>query len=163
MKKGFTLIELLVVVSIIGVLATIVLSSLGEARDRAQDAKIKSSLRALTNQAELFYLDNNGYVGPGGGTGGYRRVDNGDTSSGGANSFCTLDPFIDRMFDSLSGITYLNCRAGFSSGTWGGIPRGPYYASGAVLSDGTQFCVDNTGFAGVPTRDILTWFTPACN
>lgn len=61
MKKGFTLIELLVVVSIIGVLATIILSSLNETRQRAQEAVVFSEVRSLRQALELYYLDNNQY------------------------------------------------------------------------------------------------------
>ncbi|MCI5051105.1 MAG: type II secretion system GspH family protein [Candidatus Pacebacteria bacterium] len=55
-EKGFTLIELLVVVSIIGVLASIVLSSLGEARNKAKDAKILSQVRELQKAIEAHNL-----------------------------------------------------------------------------------------------------------
>jgi prepilin-type N-terminal cleavage/methylation domain-containing protein len=60
-SKGFTLIELLVVVAIIGILATVVLSSLGSARTRARDARRVSEMKNLETALEMYYLDYNQY------------------------------------------------------------------------------------------------------
>lgn len=61
LKRGFTLIELLVVIAIIGILASVVLASLNSARDKGEDAAIKSNLNNIRAQAELFYDDNGDY------------------------------------------------------------------------------------------------------
>lgn len=60
-KKGFTLIELLVVVAIIGVLASIVLSSLNAARSKARDAKRITELKQIQTALELYYNDHGAY------------------------------------------------------------------------------------------------------
>ena len=60
-SKGFTLIELLVVIAIIGILSSIVLASLNEARKNAKDASIKSAIMESTKMAEVFYHDTGDY------------------------------------------------------------------------------------------------------
>jgi len=59
-SKGFTLIELLVVVAIIGILATIILSSLSSARESARDAKRLSDIKTIQTALEMYANDNNG-------------------------------------------------------------------------------------------------------
>ena len=54
-NKGFTLIELLVVIAIIGILASVVLSSLSSAKSKGKDAAVKSQLSQIRSQSEIYY------------------------------------------------------------------------------------------------------------
>ena len=58
--QGFTLIELLVVISIIGILATIGLSSYQSSQMKARDAQRKSDLNQYRNALENYASVNNG-------------------------------------------------------------------------------------------------------
>jgi prepilin-type N-terminal cleavage/methylation domain-containing protein/prepilin-type processing-associated H-X9-DG protein len=63
--RAFTLIELLTVIAIVGVLAALVIVSVGRARLKAADANCQSNLRQLATAYLLYVGDNAGTTPPG--------------------------------------------------------------------------------------------------
>ena len=61
-RKGFTLIELLIVVVIIGILAAIAIPKFSATREKAYFAAMKSDLKNLASQQEIYYSDNYSYT-----------------------------------------------------------------------------------------------------
>ena len=56
-KKGFTLIELLVVIAIIAILSTLAVVALGNARQKARDAKRQADLKVMQTAIEMYSSD----------------------------------------------------------------------------------------------------------
>jgi prepilin-type N-terminal cleavage/methylation domain-containing protein len=65
-NKGFTLIELMVVISIIGLLSSIVLASIKDARDRSVATKFKSEIQQFISALELYKTSTGKYPYEGG-------------------------------------------------------------------------------------------------
>ncbi len=61
-NKGFTLIELLIVVVIIGILAAIAIPKFSATREKAYYAALKSDVKNLASQEEIYYSDNYTYT-----------------------------------------------------------------------------------------------------
>ena len=61
-KKGFTLIELLIVVVIIGILAAIAIPKFSQTREKAYVSAMKSDLKNLASQQEIYYADHYVYT-----------------------------------------------------------------------------------------------------
>ncbi len=60
-KNGFTLIELLVVIAIIGMLASIVMGSLNDARQNSKVAKILAEIREVKKVVVFYVIDTDRY------------------------------------------------------------------------------------------------------
>ena len=61
-RKGFTLIELLVVISIIALLLSIMMPSLGKVKDMSKCLVCQTNLKQLTFAWYAYTLDNNGEI-----------------------------------------------------------------------------------------------------
>jgi general secretion pathway protein G len=60
-ERGFTLIELLIVIVILGILAGIVIFSVGAITDRGNEAACKTDLKTIEVAVEAYRAKNGGY------------------------------------------------------------------------------------------------------
>jgi prepilin-type N-terminal cleavage/methylation domain-containing protein len=127
-SKGFTLIELLVVVAIIGVLSSIVLSSLNDARARARDARRQTDMRTIYNALVQYELDR-GFVPI---TSSYGESNNGGWDNSAVGGFLTF--LVDDGYLSSVPIDPLNVDSGGES-NW---DTGDYHYK--------YFCYSSTSF-----------------
>jgi prepilin-type N-terminal cleavage/methylation domain-containing protein len=129
-KNGFTLIELLVVIAIIGILSTVILTSLSQSQAKAYDSKIKQQLNGFRTAAQMYFTNH----------GGYDPATN-DCSQGMFNDVDTQNgsPGLYIASGNLPASTQVFCGSSLKA-----------YALKATLYSGSGYwCVDNTGFSGM--------------
>jgi len=85
-NRGFTLIELLVVIAIIGLLSTVIMTSLNSARRKARDARRKIDMKQIQQALDLYYDDNGSYPSTGGAWRGV-SVNGGSRNTSGPNAY----------------------------------------------------------------------------
>ena len=144
-KQGFTLIELLVVIAIIGLLSTLSILALNQARARARDAKRIADVRQMQTALEMYYNEFGDYP------------DDGDIVVGGSigtstNVYLAAIPAPPKPFDgaecaTLAPDAYTYIRTGVASE--GSAAYTINYCLGATINDVTGDVLQTASPAGI--------------
>ncbi len=135
--RGFTLIELLVVIAIIGLLASIVLAQLANARKKGSDTAIKGELHNVrTAAAEQYYLLTGSYGQNGVQTGICTTASGGSSMWGDATT--SMAALISDISTKVGGASYMDCGTNNTTNQW---------SVAAVMPSGATWCVDWNGKA----------------
>jgi prepilin-type N-terminal cleavage/methylation domain-containing protein len=158
-QGGFTLIELLVVVIIIGILASIVIASLNDARKKGNDKAIMTNMKNAQNQAEINYhtrtTNPSTYVGicsisgtAGGAKNIYPMIEAASKAAG-------LNGVVNTSYAVAGSTTTATCHVNGGGGAW---------AAEVPLFEGTNqmWCIDSLGKA-IKTDKTLGASDTTCN
>jgi len=125
-QKGFTLIELLVVIAIIGLLSTLAVVALNNARMKSRDAKRVSDIKQMQTAFELYYNDANAYPAAvtGGGTiasGGVTYMSSVPSNPTPVDTGCTDSTYTYVSASPYSTYTLTYCLGGITGGISAGV------------------------------------------
>jgi type IV pilus assembly protein PilA len=147
MNRAFTLIEMLVVVAVIGILAAVVLASLGGAKSQGNDTAVKGDLGTILTQAVLYYGIGNTYCGQAS----QSCIDNPSTVYVSGSAGCTTDGtvFKDSQSNGLTSsienaITTAQKNAGGSANVICQM-KSQQFLVAAKLSNTHWWCIDYAG------------------
>jgi prepilin-type N-terminal cleavage/methylation domain-containing protein len=153
-KKGFTLIELLVVIAIIGLLSTLAVVALNNAREKARDAKRVADIKQIQTALELFNTETGAYpvktgivpLGTINAPAGSYITTGCDFDSTGAAPCSTISS-LGGISDAASGTTYM-----------GLVPDDPSANATAACADpATALCVASYAITAGTTYEINFW------
>lgn len=147
MRRGFTLIELLVVISIVGLLSSVVLSSVNSARGKMDNTQRERVVEEYVKALNLYYHDNGGNYPPDSGCLGEY-----------SDNLCGVDN------DTLVSTSLNSALAPYFGNSTSNLPTGKPFSVGTVIltiSEGPLY---------VSTPDpVLVWYlkkpagsTPTC-
>jgi len=149
--RGFTLIELLVVIAIIGILASIILASLGTARTKGSDAQIKTDMHQIRNAADLYLNSHSFAYGPPNGA----QTGLCTAAAGGSTMWTDTTSGMNNVINAITSIvTAAKMDCGVSASAW---------SVAVQLPTGAVWCVDYNGTAKGTLGSGTTLYTGGTN
>ena len=135
-KQGFTLIELLVVIAIIGLLSTLSIVALNQARARSRDARRIADVKQIQTALEMYYNDMNAYPG---------SITEGTSIATGTTIYMDIVPKPPTPGDGATCIG--SAKYTYTAQTINGIPNGSYTL---------QYCLGTATGGVVAGQEVAT-------
>ena len=129
--RGFTLIELLTVIAIIGILAAIIIPTVGKVRESARSAQCVSNQRQINMALQLYVEDNKGFL-----PASNRPKLQGETGSGSSVNWAkSLGPYLPQKGSTTTANEHpiFSCGSAEFNGRRGDLLSNTYTSSAVLL------------------------------